>query len=375
MTNRKPYRLCADRTWRHQLAVSFLATCLTLSSAKASDFESRGGQFIGITNFTDFEKSGTERDGAEVLTSAEITPRLAFDQLIASWNVDMAPDAFLKLEARAIYPQAATKYYTLALWSLDPAKHPRESVPGQKDSDGDVVTDTLVLDRLCQRLQVRLTLSPVQKLRFLGLCLVDTKANPPVLAPNHAAWGKTLDVPERTQMAYTNGAALCSPTTVSMLMGYWAKKLERAELDRDVPAIETGVYDPNWHGSGNWPFNMAYVGSNSGMRAYVARFSDISELEDWIASGIPVGLSVCYNRLRGKAGDPSGHLVVCVGFTSTGEVVINDPGTREHVRKTFPRANLIRAWAYSHNTVYLVYPEDATLPPDRFGHWESQRQK
>jgi hypothetical protein len=68
------------------------------------------------------------------------------------------------------------------------------------------------------------------------------------------------------------------------------------------------------------------------MRAYTTRLCDVAELEDWIARGIPVGLSVCYNRLRGKSREPSGHLVVCVGFTESGDVIVNDPGTREKVR-------------------------------------------
>jgi len=71
------------------------------------------------------------------------------------------------------------------------------------------------------------------------------------------------------------------------------------------------------------------------MRAYTARLSDVAELEDWIMQGIPVGLSLCYNRLRGKSRTPSGHLVVCVGFTENGDAVINDPGTLRNVRKVF----------------------------------------
>jgi hypothetical protein len=158
-----------------------------------------------------------------------------------------------------------------------------------------------------------------------------------------------------------------------MIMTYWSHALNRPELDRDVPEIVKELYDSNWHGAGNWPFNMAYAGSFTGMRAYVSRFSDVSELEDWIAAGLPVGLSVCYDRLRGKGPGPNGHLVVCVGFTKDGDVIINDPGTSKNVRKTFPRKNLIYAWANSHNAVYLIYPEDAHLPVDRFGHWDSSR--
>ena len=101
----------------------------------------------------------------------------------------------------------------------------------------------------------------------------------------------------------------------------------------------------------------------------MTRMTDVSELEDWIAAGLPVGLSVCYDRLRGKGPGPNGHLVVCVGFTDNGDVIINDPGTSKNVRKTFSRKNLISAWANSKNAVYLIYPENAKVPGDRFGHW------
>jgi hypothetical protein len=47
----------------------------------------------------------------------------------------------------------------------------------------------------------------------------------------------------------------------------------------------------------------------------------------------------------------------------------------QNVRKTFPRAYLRDAWAYSRNTVYLVYPANTMLPKDRFGHWESPTAK
>jgi hypothetical protein len=41
------------------------------------------------------------------------------------------------------------------------------------------------------------------------------------------------------------------------------------------------------------------------------------------------------------------------------------------VRQTYARQNVIRAWQASHNTVYLVYPETARIPANRFGHWEN----
>jgi hypothetical protein len=171
-------------------------------------------------------------------------------------------------------------------------------------------------------------------------------------------------------MAYADGGAWCSPTTTSMLLAFWSAKLERPELNFDVPDVAHSIYDTTWKGTGNWAFNMAFAGAQSGMRACITRFNDVRELEEWIASGYPVGLSICHNRLRGRqSAGPSGHLVVCVGFDESGDVVINNPGSLHETQKTFSRERLIDAWAYSKNTVYLVYPESAKLPADKFGHW------
>jgi hypothetical protein len=138
-----------------------------------------------------------------------------------------------------------------------------------------------------------------------------------------------------------------------------------------VPAIADAVYDAKWAGTGNWPFNTAYAGSFRGIRAYVTRLSDLSEVEDWVAADMPVVLSVCADRLNHRGPGPNGHLVVCVGFTETGDPVVNDPGVSSNIRRVYPRRDLIYAWAHSRNAVYLIYPEDAEIPKDRFGHWDS----
>jgi hypothetical protein len=362
---------CLWRKWGVPGAMAWLA----LAAAWAEELDPRGSQFIGFERFSAYAQSAGEMAGEKVLTSPEIAAGIHWDELVASWNLEMPEGAYLKVEARALYPQRATKYYTLGLYSGNPSRHPRQSVRNQADADGDVATDTLILKERCGRLQVRLTLGGDDRnpamLKFLGLCLTDSKATPPALPSNRAAWGKTIPVPQRSQMAYSNGVVLCSPVTVSMIMSFWSRTLNRPELDLDVPEIVKAVYDPVWPGTGNWPFNTAYAGSYPGIRAYVTRFTDIAELEDWIAQGLPVGLSVCLNRLLSRKGPPSGHLVVCAGFTKDGDLVINDPGTRQNVRKVFPRKNVLSAWAYSKNAVYLIYPENAVLPEDRFGHWDS----
>ena len=333
--------------------------------------------FISFTDFSRFER--TESDAALVFISPVMAPTIDWNELVISWNVaSPTREMTLRVEARALSAARQTPFYNLGVWSPDePTRH---SVVGQKDAYGEVETDTLILKRPAQRVQVRVTVEgrskgDVSPLKFLGLSLANTLSKAVALPPNRAAWGRVIPVPERSQVSYQGGSVWCSPTSVSMVLAHWAKTRNRPEWDVEVPEVARGVHDRNWPGTGNWPFNTAFAGSLPGLRAYVTRFDDVSELEDWIASGFPVVLSVSYPVLKGRIGNPGGgHLVVCVGFTENGDVEVNDPWAvltkGERVRKIFPRPNLVKAWRHSHNAVYLIYPQSAKIPVDRLGHWE-----
>lgn len=342
-----------------------------------------GRQFVGLEDFSGFTKSAGESTNETVFVSPEIISDVKWDELIVSWNTEAAGGADLRIEARAIHPGHPTRFYTMGIWSDDLENHRRRSVNGQSDGDGEVLTDTLRLKSPCERVQIKLVVdargaASRPPVKFLGLCFSDTRHDPPTLPPNRAAWGKIITVPQRSQLDYPEGEqSWCSPTATSMILAYWAGKLNRPELNRSVPQVAAEVFDPNWPGTGNWPFNTAYAGSFPGMRACVSRFSDVSELEDWITSDLPVALSVANSILKGSPPreGPDGHIVVCVGFTNEGDVVVNDPGTRQQIRRVFPRENLVKAWAHSHNTVYLIHPEGADTPKDRFGHWTSEKMK
>jgi len=351
----------------------FIVFCAWTARPADPSQDARGRQFIGFDSFERFSTTNAATAAETVLTSPEINPRIKFDEAIVSWNAQVPSGSYLVFEVRALYDKVATKYYTLGIWSTDPVRHPRSSVSNQDDPDGTVSTDVLKLKQPAQHLQVRISLPSYQalkpKLKFLGISLADTNAKPPELEPNRSAWGDLIPVPERSQMAYPNGKVLCSPTTVSMLLGYWAEILHRPNLDHSVPEVAAAVYDSQWQGTGNWPFNTAFAGSIDGIRAYITRLSDVSELETWIAHKIPVGLSLDYDRLRAKGPGPNGHIVACVGFTKQGDPILNDPGTSANVRKVFPRKNLVDAWSCSKNTVYVIYPENFAPPEDRFCHW------
>lgn len=343
-----------------------------ISPVKTNGFSN----FIGLDNFSNFTQSHNAK-GETVLLSPEIKPAIGWNELVVSWNADALAGTFLRIEAGGVLPNHQTKFYTLGLWSPDNQAFARTSVRGQKDADGKVATDTLVLKNLADGAQVRVTLggtnSVAPKLKFLGLSFCNSQAPLPHHAPNRAAWGKIIEAPELSQLSYPQEKGWCSPTAVSMVLANWAEILHRRELNLAVPEVAAKVYDAGFDGTGNWPFNTAFVGSFPGMRSYVTRFDDISELEDWIVAGIPVVISARWDLLRaGRKDTGSGHLIVCIGFTKDGDVIANDPATnlqKDSVRHIYKRADVARAWQTSHNTVYLIYPADAKLPENKNGHW------
>lgn len=300
-------------------------------------------------------------------------PSFDWDELVVSWNFRGATNDSVTIEAQVRYPDHESKWYVLGQWAHTPGEHPRQSIKGQRDGDGTVDTDTLKMKRAGGAVRLRITTSePNERVDFLGFSFCDSKAALAPLPANTNAWGKILTVEERTQADYPEGInEWCSPTSTSMLLAFWSDRLNRPELRYTVPDTARAVHDPSWPGTGNWPFNMAFAGWHMGLRAYVARLSDVSEMEDWIEAGLPLAFSVSYSLLQGKTERGNGHLLVCIGFTESGDIVVNDPGRRQ-VRQIYKRENLIKAWAESENTVYLIYPEGAALPRDRFHHWTTK---
>ena len=341
-------------------------TLLCLSAA-----ERPATAFFGWTNLSGFKLERASAPGSWVLESPVIWPELEWNELIVSWNG--APGAWqADLQARPLWRgQLPGGYYNLGHWD-GLSVFNRYSITNQADVVGLVDTDTLKLKTNAVGFQLRVVLSgstnPLQVLKFLSVSLAQGTALARVSTNLPVGLALTaLEVPQKSQLSYPGGEQLwCSPTCGSMLLNYWANRLKRDDLRIDVPEVARQVNDPNWPGTGNWPFNTAYAGSFPGMRGYVARLESLEAVREWVKLGVPVALSVSNNRLKGKNIGGSGHLIVCVGFEANGDVIVNDPGTRGPIRKAFARSLVEQAWAESHHTVYLIHPMDWPVPK---GEW------
>jgi hypothetical protein len=309
--------------------------------------------------------------------SPEVSTPWDFSQAIASWNAYTPDGTWVEILISARYGTRWTKDYVLGIWASGEGTVQRHSVKLQGDSDGYVAVDTLVLTAKKEtangyRLKVRLFSEDnlaVPTVRSLSLAYSNTppKKAPPVSAGNSANWNTLLNVPECSQMVYPDGGNVwCSPTSTSMVLGSYG--FMPGPCEPRVRATVAGVYDWIYDGHGNWPFNTAYA-ADQGYEAYVARFTSLTQVEDWVKAGVPVVVSYAWgkNDLTGAAiSSSAGHLSVIVGFDDQGNPIVNDPAASldADVQRTYLRGEFEALWlTNSGGTVYLIYPAGTAVPP------------
>ncbi|MFC4427722.1 peptidase C39 family protein [Deinococcus navajonensis] len=294
------------------------------------------------------------------LTSAPVSAP-AFDELVPSWNAVTGQKGSVSVEIRARQSGAWSRWYSFGTWS---AAEGRSSAGSQKDASGQVMTDTLRLTGKGAAYQYRVTLRGAgTEVRLLAFNTTERARRSAALGQpgDRKAWGKVVDVPQRSQMIYEGGGEVwCSPTSVSMI-------LAKHGLNVSVPQAARGMYDRAYDGTGNWPFNTAYAGEQ-GLRAFVTRLPSLAAAEKFTAAGVPLAVSLGWKKgeLPGAPlSSSAGHLMVLAGFDAQGNPVLNDPAApgNDTVRRTYPRAAFEKLWLdHSGGLSYIITPPGVTLP-------------
>jgi peptidase C39-like protein len=307
------------------------------------------------------------------LTTAEhaIPPA---DRAVASWNVRGGDGARLTVSLRAKVESGWTPWAVLGRWDG------REGTASLKHQDCDlflVETDTLVLrGKPAAALQLRARLSSGRATEAGGAAKAGAEARLTSLAVTHwlkgqraplechrsAAWGRVLEVPERSQMIEPPAVRgrICSPTSLSMVLAYHGVDLPTSRVSAGVLDREEGIW-------GNWPANTEFAGTvdpNKVREAFVRKMNGLEEAEAEIAAGRPLVLSHRFGK-GDLAGAPisesDGHLIVLVGFSAGGDPVVNDPAADpargQSVRRTYRRAELYHTWLELADGIsYVVIP-------------------
>jgi hypothetical protein len=336
-------------------------------------------------------------------TSPSYATAFGFTELVSSWNASTPAGTWLQVQMQATTNQARlTKWYTLGIWAAGTDTIHPTSVGGQGDADGTVAIDTffakdhpMVSYRLMVTLFRRAGTSVSPTLRAIGAVASDApnvNTKPFLPSAPSGAQGVTLDVKPLSQEVHAGeypefdggGEAWCSPTSTEMVVRYWGTGPTPAQVaampsstalnapapkqDREVDYAAMHTYDAHFKGTGNWPFNTAYAAS-FGLDAEVTQLHSLAEAEQFISAGIPLVASLAFpaNQLPGFLFKSSaGHLLVIVGFTPSGDVVVNDPAApiNDKVRKVYDRGSFERAWLSSTGgIVYVIHPSSVPLPP------------
>ena len=353
-------------------------------------FDFTTGTSSGVTaTTTSLTLSGT---ASGTWTSATQNVPFAFDELVASWNATTPGGSWITIEMAASGSGRTTKWYTMGLWTSDATPAHRTSVGGQADADGTVSIDTFIRAKKASPLtsyQIKVTLhasAASPSVRLVGAMTSATARYDIPSAPYGSTLRDSLGVPTYSQEIhaghfpeYDNGGeAWCSPTSTAMILDKWGAGPSATELaafpgaghvDAQVDYAARAVYDWNYQGAGNWPFNTAYAGDR-GLNAFVTRLRSLAEAERFIDAGIPLVASI-NGRLPGFLfGKTNGHLLTIVGFTASGDVISNDPAvaTDAEVHKTYGRADFEHVWLEgSGGIVYVIYPNNVSLPPNVAG--------
>jgi len=312
-----------------------------------------------------------------------------FNQVIPSWSAVTPRNTFVEVQLRARSTTGASSgWKVLGRWTSGEWIR-RTSSTSQTDGVARAATDTLVAQPgvALNAVEVRLLLhrrakarnSPTVRMLSLAASTVRSSTTPSTSGGTNL----TLAVPTYSQMVHQGryrqygggGAAWCSPTSLTMILGYYGRQptpasyawVARGYPDPYVAQVARATYDVGWSGTGNWSFNMAYANSQ-GLDAFVTRLTDLREAEKFIAAGIPLAASISFSagQLTGAPiSSTPGHLVVIVGFTADGSVVVNDPAAPNNasVRRVYNRAQFEAAWLRkSSGAVYVVHDAAHPLP-------------
>lgn len=325
-----------------------------------------------------------------------VTPGFSFDELIPSWSATTPRDSFVEVRVRGRNADGVVSSWDLmSRWALWDSYTERTTDSGQSDDLASVNVDTWTAPAGLVSWQVRVVFA--RKAGTTARPSIDTVGavasrlpdSAPATSEPGVARGITLDVPRYSQMIHSGhypqwgggGEAWCSPTSTSMVLGYY-KKLPNPASYNWVPKGHTDpwvdyaarmTYDHDYEGTGNWPFNTAYAAPLAG-KAFVTRLRNLREAERFIKAGIPLVASVAFSsgQLDGAPiSSTPGHLMVIVGFTRSGDVVVNDPAasSKSGVRRTYQRAQFEKVWqTKSGGLVYVI--RDAAHPlPKSLGNW------
>lgn len=278
---------------------------------------------------------------------------VSLNRLVASLGPEPFPvGAALRLSLRAQLSSGWSRWCSLGIVGSGrafPASESSSPASGQPH----VETDLWCAPEPVTELEVKLELEAGEmggspRLRRLALEGWDSTQTPAPGPEFKEAWGLEHALPEISQRIQAGDLPErgCSPTSLAMVLASLGHPQEVSE-------VAAGVYDHGAKLYGNWALNVAYAGE-LGLRATVRRGTSLGYLEREVLQGRTPVVSHRFGPAElpeSPLPETKGHLLVVVGFSLSGDVLVHDPaadpGLDESVRRTYPRAAFAKSWLES----------------------------
>ena len=135
---------------------------------------------------------------------------------------------------------------------------------------------------------------------------------------------------------------------------------------RSLTENSLAIYDEEARIFGNWNRAVQRAGE-LGLDAWLARFRNWDQVKAQIASGVPVIASIRFEKGAMPSNpiyqDTDGHLIVIRGFTAGGDVIVNDPASRDKGNGVVYKAHeLATAWFGAGGVGYVIRGGDVAQP-------------
>ena len=320
-----------------------------------------------------FKETGYPRSGS--WTSPESKATFPINELIASFNPTCPPGTGVTLEVRVEQNKTWSPWIFMQSWGkcLTPPDRDLKWDGGYAD------IDTIVLDpsKPATKYQARIGLvdfgfdaapgAARPSVRRLSVCysgvVTDSKRrekiqrdiNDPTTRPTSPTqWARDLKVPFRGQGDFKNPKVLwgmiCSPTSTSMVLEYFG-------VNRPTVENALAIYDPQYDLFGNWGRSVSRAGE-LGLNAYLTRFRNWDQVHEKIAQGTPVIASIRFKPGTVKGflyEETAGHLLVIRGFKENGDLIVNDPASRDKGNGViYKPEEMAKAWFDNGGVGYVI---------------------
>lgn len=290
-----------------------------------------------------------------------------FSQLIFSWNADRPSKGYFSfsVQVRDSITKRWYPWHQMAKWGQDGmGKNIQQSLTSKtpRGTQFHYVRLELPSGRLADAFRLKIKMHNNAKIQDLKQIFINLVNRDKFVSEVGVSKIKQLTsvhisgVPKLSQMQLNHPLydKLCSPTSVSMLIGFLLKK------KFDPHLVAKGVFDEGLKAYGSWPFNMAhaYELCEGKYTFHVERLDSFKTIHEYLSSGMPVVVSVRGPLSGGATPYTHGHLLVVVGYNKRSrKVICHDPAFASNAKTkiAYNLDDFLTAWERSFRLSYITH--------------------